>query len=62
MTVYACESEIFAGYSAVVDDGGQVTFTLPQGDYRFRADFDPSPKLGAYKNSASIIPTMRLTA
>jgi YD repeat-containing protein len=40
LTVYAFDSSTYSGYSAVTDTGGKVTFTLPQGEYRFRADYD----------------------
>ncbi|MBI9051626.1 MAG: hypothetical protein JEZ00_19540 [Anaerolineaceae bacterium] len=39
-TVYAYDGKSYAGYSAITDGGGQVTFTLREGDYRFRADYD----------------------
>lgn len=38
LTVYAFDGTTYANYSATTDSQGQVVFTLPEGDYRFRAD------------------------
>ena len=40
LDVYAFEGETYTGFHGVSDENGQVVFTLPQGDYRFRADYD----------------------
>jgi hypothetical protein len=38
--VYAFDGETYTGYSGTTDADGEVGFTLPQGDYRFRADYN----------------------
>jgi CSLREA domain-containing protein len=38
LNVYAFNGSTYTGYSKVSDDNGQVVFTLPPGNYRFRAD------------------------
>jgi hypothetical protein len=38
LTVYAFNDASYTGYSKTTDANGQATFTLPQGNYRFRAD------------------------
>ena len=40
MDVYAFDGETYTGFHGVNDENGQVIFTLPQGDYRFRADYE----------------------
>jgi len=40
LPVYAFDGDSYTGYHGTSDAGGQVVFTLPQGDYRFRADYD----------------------
>ena len=40
LNVYAFDGETYAGYSAKTDAAGQVIFTLPVGNYHFRADYD----------------------
>jgi len=40
VTVYAFNGNTYTGYSLVTDGNGQAFFTLPQGSYRFRADFN----------------------
>jgi RHS repeat-associated protein len=40
LPVYAFDGESYTGYHGTSDANGQVVFTLPQGDYRFRADYD----------------------
>ncbi|MBI9050026.1 MAG: hypothetical protein JEZ00_11440, partial [Anaerolineaceae bacterium] len=54
VTVYAFDGETYAGYSAVTDAGGQVVFTLPQGDYHFRADYDGVQFWSNNENSCTI--------
>jgi len=36
----AFDGESYTGFNGTTDAHGQVTFTLPQGSYRFRADYD----------------------
>src|SRR4030067_606703 len=38
LPVYVFDGAAYTGYNGVTDAAGQVAFTLPQGDYRFRAD------------------------
>ena len=40
LPVYAFDGESYTGYHGTSDANGQVVFTLPEGDYRFRADYD----------------------
>jgi hypothetical protein len=38
LTVYAFDGTTYTNYSKTTDANGQAVFTLPQGNYRFRAD------------------------
>jgi len=40
LPVYAFSGGAYTGYHGTSDADGQVVFTLPEGDYRFRADYD----------------------
>ena len=40
LNVYAFNGSVYSGYSKTTDANGQAVFTLPQGDYRFRADLN----------------------
>ena len=40
LDVYAFDGETYTGFHGVSDENGQVVFTLSEGDYRFRADYD----------------------
>ncbi|KAA3646532.1 MAG: hypothetical protein DWQ07_10000 [Chloroflexi bacterium] len=40
LSVYAFDGDSYTGFSATTDSNGDATFTLPQGSYRFRADFN----------------------
>ncbi len=40
LPVYVFSGEIYTGFNGVSDENGQVVFTLPVGDYRFRSDYD----------------------
>jgi RHS repeat-associated protein len=40
LPVYVFDSETYTGFNGTSDANGQVVFTLPLGDYRFRTDFD----------------------
>ncbi len=40
LPVYAFNSETYTGFNGTSDANGQVVFTLPVGDYRFRSDYD----------------------
>jgi hypothetical protein len=37
--VYAFFGGSYTGYNKTTNAAGQAVFTLPQGDYRFRADY-----------------------
>ncbi len=38
--MYVFSGEAYTGFNGTSDADGQVIFMLPQGDYRFRADYD----------------------
>jgi hypothetical protein len=38
LKVYAFDGPTYTSYNKTTDASGQATFTLPAGDYRFRAD------------------------
>lgn len=40
VVVYAFNGATYTSYNATTNANGQATFTLPQGNYRFRADFN----------------------
>ena len=40
LQVYAFNGSTYTGFSGLTNANGQVTFTLPQGSYHFRADYD----------------------
>jgi hypothetical protein len=40
LPVYAFDGDSYTGHHGTSDASGQVSFTLPAGDYRFRADYD----------------------
>ncbi|MGD8456603.1 MAG: RHS repeat-associated core domain-containing protein [Anaerolineales bacterium] len=40
LKVYAFDGATYTGYNGTTNEYGQVVFTLPQGDYRFRADLN----------------------
>jgi RHS repeat-associated protein len=40
LPVYAFSGESYTGFNGTSDGDGQVAFTLPEGSYRFRADYD----------------------
>lgn len=42
IAVYAFDGSTYTGYHGTSDEDGRVVFTLPVGDYRFRADVDGS--------------------
>ena len=54
VTVYAFDGETYAGYSAVTDAGGQVVFTLPEGSYHFRANYDGVEFWSGNENTCTI--------
>lgn len=40
LNVYVFDGENYTGFNGVSDASGEVVFTLPEGDYRFRADLN----------------------
>jgi RHS repeat-associated protein len=40
LPVYVFDGDTYTGFSGTSDADGRVNFTLPQGDYRFRSDYD----------------------
>jgi hypothetical protein len=40
LPVYVFSGESYTGFNGISDGDGQVEFTLPEGSYRFRADYD----------------------
>ena len=54
LNVYAFDGETYAGYSAKTDAAGQVIFTLPVGNYHFRADYDGVQFWSGNENTCSI--------
>ena len=40
LPVYVFTGDTYSGYHAETDANGEATFTLPQGDYRFRSDLN----------------------
>jgi RHS repeat-associated protein len=44
--VYAFEGTVYTGKHATTDENGQVYLSLPNGEYRFRADFNPAGGTG----------------
>ncbi len=54
LRVYAFTDSTYSGYSGTTDASGQVTFTLPLGEYRFRADYDGVQFWSAETNTCPI--------
>ena len=54
LPVYAFDGDSYTGYHGTSDAGGQVVFTLPAGDYRFRADYDGVQFWSGMANHCSI--------
>jgi RHS repeat-associated protein len=54
LPIYAYIGDAYTGYSAVTDANSQVTLTLPQGNYRFRADLDGKQFWSSIKNGCQI--------
>jgi RHS repeat-associated protein len=54
LNVYAFNGTTYTNYSGTTDAGGQVTFTLPQGSYRFRVDKDGTQYWSAAANNCAI--------
>ncbi len=41
LKVYAFDGTRYTGFNGTTDANGEVLFTLPEGSYRFRADYNP---------------------
>jgi uncharacterized protein GlcG (DUF336 family) len=54
LRVYAFDGATYSNYSATTDADGQAVFTLPQGEYRFRADFNGTRFWSAGENHCEI--------
>jgi len=54
LNVYVFNGSTYTNYSGKTNASGQVTFTLPQGSYRFRADKNGTQFWSAAENDCSI--------
>jgi RHS repeat-associated protein len=54
LPVYVFDGDVYTGFHATSDASGQVAFTLPEGSYRFRADFNNVPFWSADTNNCMI--------
>jgi hypothetical protein len=54
LSVYAFDGTVYTGFNGTTDPNGQATFTLPQGDYRFRADYDGVQFWSAQANNCTL--------
>ena len=54
LKIYAFDGTRYTGYHGVTDDQGQVSLTLPQGDYHFRADYDGVPFWSSSENACTL--------
>jgi len=54
LNVYAFDGTTYTNFSGKTDASGQVTFTLPQGSYRFRADKNGTQFWSGAENDCSI--------
>jgi len=52
--VYAFDGTTYTNYSAVTNTQGQAVMTLPQGEYRFRADKDGTQYWSAAANNCTV--------
>jgi hypothetical protein len=52
--VYVFDHETYTNISATTDANGVVSFTLPEGDYRFRADVDGTQIYSAAANHCAL--------
>jgi len=51
---YAFDGADYTGYNKTTDASGQATFTLPQGNYRFRADKDGTQYWSGASNHCTV--------
>ncbi len=54
LPVYAFNGTTYTGYNGTTDTSGHVTFTLPQGSYRFRADLNGTPFWSSTQNDCTV--------
>ncbi len=54
LNVYVFDGTIYTGYNGKTDASGQVVFTLPEGSFRFRADYDGVPFWSDSENGCSL--------
>ncbi|HRJ57435.1 MAG TPA: carboxypeptidase regulatory-like domain-containing protein [Anaerolineales bacterium] len=54
LQVYAFDGDSYTGYHSKTDADGQVTFTLPEGSYRFRADLRGTQYWSATENACAL--------
>ena len=54
LKVYAFSGSTYSGYSGTSDANGNVIFTLPQGSYRFRADFNGTQYWSSASNNCTL--------
>lgn len=54
LPVYAFDGTVYTGFHGTTDANGNVTFTLPQGSYRFRADYDGVQFWSAQTNECTL--------
>jgi RHS repeat-associated protein len=54
LDVYAFDETTYTGYQLTTDANGQVTFSLPDGNYRFRTDLDGTQFWSAKTNHCNV--------
>jgi hypothetical protein len=54
LKVYVFDGTTYTGYNKTIDASGQATFTLPEGDYRFRADKDGTQYWSSATNHCTV--------
>jgi RHS repeat-associated protein len=54
LPVYVFSGDVYTGFHGISDASGQVIFTLPEGNYRFRADYNNVPFWSAGTNDCTI--------
>jgi YD repeat-containing protein len=54
LPVYAFDGSIYKGFSGTTDPSGQVTLTLPEGNYRFRTDLNGGQFFSSETNQCAV--------
>jgi len=54
LPVYVFTGSTYTGFNGISDENGQVTLTLPEGDYRFRADLNGEQFFSSTTDDCSI--------